>query len=372
LKLKELHIICLNVPYPVDFGANFEQFYKIKALYEAGVAIHLHCFLYKDNIEQPILLNYCKTVHYYQRSSIVSFRLPFIVYSRKNEDLLQNLLKDKFPILMDGIHSSYLVLDKRFKNRKLLVRTLNVEYLYYKGLATATPFSLKKMYYLWEAYRLKNYERKIAAKASLITISSFDRDYFTNTYKAVQNTYIPVFFESVFSIPTGYGNYCIYHGNLSVSENEEAALWLINHVFKTLSITLVIAGKNPDKRLIEMAAPYNHIHIISNPDKEEMDNLIADAHINVLPAINSTGIKLKIISALYQSRFCVTNSIGAMGITDKNMLVIEDDAHKMRNTVITLMQTEFTAKQKEQRIKALQTTFSTAANAPALIKLIYD
>jgi glycosyltransferase involved in cell wall biosynthesis len=263
-----------------------------------------------------------------------------------------------------------LVLDQRFTKRKLLVRALNVEHLYYKGLAATTEWSLKKCYYLWEAYCLKKYEPKVAAKADIIAISAFDNDYFSTQYKARNSSYIPVFFESIFNIPIGSGDYCIYHGNLSVAENEEAVYWLIEKVFKLLSIPLVIAGKNPSEKLIVSVNNYNHIHIVANPDKEEMDSLIADAHINVLPAINSTGVKLKIVTALYQSRFCITNTMGAMGMEDKDLLIVEDEASKMKAQIIALMQMEFTPQLKEQRIKALQNRFSLADNAQKLIALI--
>jgi hypothetical protein len=367
---KELHIICLNVPYPIDYGANFEQFYNLKALHAAGVAIHLHCYLYKDNVEQPVLNKYCKSLYYYQRTKQISFSLPYIISSRKNADLVKNLLKDNFPILMNGIHSSYLTLDHRFAKRKLLVRALNVEYLYYKGLAATAEWSLKKCYYLWEAYCLKKYEPKVAAKADMLTISPFDNNYFITEYKSRNSSYMPVFFESTFNIPIGSGNYCIYHGNLSVAENEEAVYWLIEKVFKLLTIPLVIAGKNPSKKLITYVNSYHHIHIVANPDKDEMSSLIADAHINVLPAINSTGVKLKIVTALYQSRFCITNAKGAMGIEDKDLLIVEDEAHKMKAQILTLMQMEFTTKLKEQRIESLQKHFSLAANAQKLIALM--
>ncbi|MEI7802398.1 MAG: mannosyltransferase, partial [Bacteroidota bacterium] len=42
----QLHIISFNVPYPPDYGGVIDVYYKIKALKEAGVKIHLHCYEY--------------------------------------------------------------------------------------------------------------------------------------------------------------------------------------------------------------------------------------------------------------------------------------------------------------------------------------
>ena len=47
------------------------MFYKIKALHELGIKIHLHCFEYGRG-QQPELNKYCEEVFYYQREIIVS------------------------------------------------------------------------------------------------------------------------------------------------------------------------------------------------------------------------------------------------------------------------------------------------------------
>ena len=105
---KHLHIITHDVPYPADFGGVVDLFYKIKWLHKTGLKIHLHCFVNK-RLEQEELKKYCASVNYYPRKNIsgISLRIPFIVYSRRDNKLLQNLLKDQHPILMEGIHCSY-------------------------------------------------------------------------------------------------------------------------------------------------------------------------------------------------------------------------------------------------------------------------
>ena len=60
---KHLHIVCLNVPYPVDYGGVFDLFYKLPAMQAAGVNIHLHCFDYGRG-EQQELNKYCVSVNY--------------------------------------------------------------------------------------------------------------------------------------------------------------------------------------------------------------------------------------------------------------------------------------------------------------------
>jgi hypothetical protein len=64
-----------------------------------------------------------------------SFRLPFIVNSRKSEELIQNLQKDNYPILIEGIHCSYYLYTGKLTNRIVLLRLHNAEFEYYHHLA---------------------------------------------------------------------------------------------------------------------------------------------------------------------------------------------------------------------------------------------
>ena len=112
---KHLHIISLNVPYPADYGGVYDLFYKLPALQQQGVLIHLHCFDYGRG-EQPELNKYCTEVFYYSRntsSKLLLGNMPYIVASRKNEKLFQRLLNDKYPLLMEGIHCTALACDNR-------------------------------------------------------------------------------------------------------------------------------------------------------------------------------------------------------------------------------------------------------------------
>ena len=59
-----LHIISFDVPYPPSYGGVIDVFYKIKAFYEAGIKIHLHCFEYGRG-KAAELEGLCESVSYY-------------------------------------------------------------------------------------------------------------------------------------------------------------------------------------------------------------------------------------------------------------------------------------------------------------------
>src|SRR5579862_359868 len=144
---RHLHIVTHNVPWPADFGGVIDIFYKIKTLHQLGVKIHLHCFTYNHNKLQNELNKYCEEVFYYKRQknlAHLSFRLPFIVNSRKCDELIHNLQKDNHPVLLEGIHSTYYLYKEKLNNRKVIVRLYNTEFEYYHHLALHEKDPLKK------------------------------------------------------------------------------------------------------------------------------------------------------------------------------------------------------------------------------------
>lgn len=371
---KYLHIVCLDVPYPVDYGGVFDLFYKIKALHQAGVRIHLHCFEYGRG-EQPELNAYCETVRYYKRQEGhkgFSTRLPYIVASRINEDLYKNLLADNHPILLEGIHCSYPVLDERFASRKTIVRLHNAEFLYYKQLAKSSNNLFRKCYYWHESYLLKKFEKQIAEKATLLAVSEQDQKIYREEFGAKKIGYLPVFlpFETVASKP-GIGCFCLYHGNLGVAENEKAATWLLEEVFNDIKVPLVIAGKNPSAKLEKLAHQQNHTCLVSNPSWNEMQDMIGKAQINLLPSFNNTGIKLKLLNVLFNGKHCIVNPATVDGTGLEAACHTGTTAAAFKSLLIQLYNQPFAEEEIQLRQHMLEASYRAEKNAASLITWLY-
>ncbi|MBX2931114.1 MAG: glycosyltransferase [Chitinophagaceae bacterium] len=371
--MKHLHIICFTVPYPPDYGGVIDLFWKLPALQKAGVQIHLHCFEYGRG-EQKELNQYCASVHYYKRNTGltgISISLPYIVASRKNETLLNNLLKDDYPILMEGVHSSYLLNDDRFIHRKKIVRLHNVEHKYYYHLFQTTTLLAKKVYYYAESLLLKKYEQKILGKADeLWTVTNKDKDFFINQYNHQQTTFLPLFLPNdwQFSAVEGKGDYVLYQADLSVDTNEKVAIWIVENVFRQFNISLIIAGKNPSTYLQKCISGSNNVQLIANPSEEKMKQLIKDAHINLLPSFSNTGIKLKLLNALYNGKFCVVNNNTIEGTGLDNLCYIANDAVTMQQTITKLFQQPFESSEVVKRKQILETMFNNNHNAMQVVE----
>ncbi len=362
---KQLHIVTHDVPYPADFGGVVDIFYKIKWLHAIGVKIHLHCFV-KNRPAQTELNNYCETVTYYKRKGFFSFSLttPFIVSSRSCKTLLQNLQKDNYAILFEGIHSTYWLSKNAFASRQLFIRLFNVEHIYYDQLAKNESHFWKKQYFKLEARLLKQYEALIANKAQLFTLSTQDSIFYEQIFDAKKINFLPVFlpYDSP-KISTGKGSYCLYHGNLSINENEKAATWLIENVFDTLSIPMIIAGRNPTEKLKLVCKKYNHISLVENPTDENLQLLIANAQINILPSFNNTGVKLKLLNALYNGRHCLVNLAGVDGSGVNELCNRAETADDFKKEIGFLFEQPFAETAMQRRGTALKKFYNSEANA---------
>lgn len=370
---KHLHIICLDVPYPVDHGGLFDLFCKLAALQQAGVRIHLHCFEYGRG-QQPELNKYCEAVHYYpRRTGLAGFsrKLPYIVSSRQNKDLLERLLKDDHPILMEGIHCSWPLNDARFEGRKMFVRLHNVEYEYYEQLSKAERSPAKRLYYAHESRLLKKYEESIAGKVLFIGVAEKDAATYRNNFNA-KAVYLPVFLPwNKVEAVEGIGQFCLYHGNLSVAENERAATWLLQEVFSELKVPFVIAGKNPSRRLQQLIHQSKDACLAANPATDEMQDLIKKAHINILPSFNNTGVKLKLLNALFAGRHCITNQQAVKSTGLEHCCHEAESAADIKQAIGKLLQQEFMASMIAERASVLAGIYDNKENVDKLTGWIW-
>jgi hypothetical protein len=371
---KHLHIVCLDVPYPLDYGGVFDLFCKIKTLHQSGIKIHLHCFEYGRG-EQPELNKYCVEVNYYPRvqgHKSLSHKLPYIVCSRSSQQLLDNLLKDDFPIVLEGVHCTYLLNDERFKDRKIILRLHNVEYKYYQLLFHAEKRIAKKIYFWHESKVLKRYEKKIACKAIVACVCAEDAKLYSDECSAKNIFHLPVFlpFDKVEFNNDG-GCFCLYHGNLSVAENEAVACWLLKKVFNDIDVPFIIAGKNPSAKLIRKANGNPHTCIIANPSVEEMQDMISKAQINILPSFNYTGVKLKLLNALYNGRHCVVNDETVKGTQLRDACHVCNDDFSFKKTIEKLYRRPFDFEEAQSRQQLLTKHYDNTKNAEQLIKWIW-
>jgi hypothetical protein len=368
------HLVSFDIPVPVNYGGAIDVFHKIKMLSEKGAGIHLHCFQYGRGPAE-ILLEYCKTVDYYPRNINpwqLFTTLPYIVRSRTSERLLKELLKDDKPILFEGLHSCHLLSHPLLANRKKIVRTHNIEHDYYESLGKVEKNILRRWYFFAESARLKKFEAVLNNADGVAAISLNDSLYFSKKYKNVVKVSAFHPFSEMNNME-GNGKYALYHGSLEVGENNEAALFLVRKVFGETSIPLIIAGNKPSKELQETVSKYANIELRTGLNTEDIYTLVQQAHINVLPTFQATGIKLKLLAALYTGRHCVVNYPMVKDTGLEELCYIENTAEQMREQIQKLMGVPFSMIDIEKRSKILLNNgFSNIYNADILFDMLFN
>lgn len=368
-----VNIICLDVPFPANYGGAINMFHKIRWLHKQGVEIYLHCFEYGSRLRTEELNKYCKEVYYYPRkTSLSSFfsLLPYNVKSRISEDLKQNLLKNDYPIIFEALHTCYLLNDPDLANRKKIFRESNIEHDYFYHLAKNERHFLKKLYLYTEAFKLKRYEKIVTSADLMLVVSTEDALHFKKHYDADKVSYLPSFHANdTVKVKPGNSNYILYHGNLSVSENNMAAAWLIDNVFSQLSYEVIIAGLNPPKFLKDKITKFSHITLKKNCTDEEMKRLVENAQIHCLYTPQATGLKLKLLNVLYKGRFVIANQHMVHGTDVSTTCIIANTPAQYIDAIKKHMSISFTNEDLLLRESILK-TYDNVRNSEELIKFI--
>lgn len=347
-----------------------DVFCKIQQLAKSGAEIYLHVFKYGRE-EQSILKEYCTEVHYYKRHTSVSkglSHLPYIVNSRSSDQLIKNLERIDAPILFEGLHTTLILRKKLFKNRKLLVRTHNIEHQYYKQLARNESHIFKKFYYWIEAQRLKYYENVLKHCDHILPLSKVEAAHFQTKY-GEKVTYLPPFHpnKKVHEL-SKKGYFALFHGNLTVTDNMKSALLFID-IFKSIPYPLVIAGQSTDKKLLSKIDLYKNISFISIKDNNQLLEFFHRAHVNVLFSFNNSGVKLKLINALFQSRYVIANSKVTDGSGLESLCIAANDKKEITDKLLKIMDKDFSEKEIALRKEMLR-VYNNESNAKTLLDLL--
>lgn len=342
------------------------MYYRIKALHELGFDIDLHCFEYGRGV-QPHLEEITSRVYYYRRDKNLTdwfSPFPFIVKTRRSTALLERLLEDDAPILFEGIHSTFYLGDERLKDRIKIVRAHNVEHDYYAELAKQAR-GAKKRFFKSEARKLKKYEPVLQQADHILAIQQNDLTHFKQyaTTHLLPASIPPIEMDELKRTDP----YCLFHGNLSVAENENAALWIIAALRK-LDVELVIAGKNPSDKLYR-ACEDEGVDLVANPNDEEMSVLIQEARVHVLYTDQPTGLKLKLLNALTSSGRVIVNKHMIQGTNLGSLCMVHNSADTYAEAVKGALENELSKDDYMERRQHLKDNYDTVNNCRIIERL---
>lgn len=368
-----LHIVSFDIPYPPDYGGVIDVYFKIRALRNAGAKIILHCFHYGRN-KAAELESLCQEVNYYPRLTgwrkLLTMK-PYIVSTRVSASLRRRLLQDDLPILFEGLHTCGLLSDPALKGRVKIYRESNIEHRYYFHLFMGARGLIDRIYFLTESLKLRLFQPVLEHADLMLVVSRQDQAYLQKRFPGKNVHYLPSFHREmdVSSLP-GRGSYVLYQGNLSVTENIRAVRTIVRDIYDASLPELVIAGKDPPFELAGLIGRKKNIRLIQNPDEEQMTELIGNAQINLMVTSQPTGLKLKLINALFHGRHCLVNPEMLAGSGLDPLCHVAVTPREFRETIGKLFTEPFTSDEIDRRKKLMAENYSNEKNCNILLDLV--
>ncbi|MDL2323187.1 hypothetical protein LJC52_04280 [Bacteroidales bacterium OttesenSCG-928-A17] len=371
-----LNVVSFNVPYPGSFGSIVDVYYQIKSLHESGVKIILHTFEYGDNNRNESLNEYCEEVHYYKRTNSFKTKfssLPFIVKSRRTNNLLSKLLENDYPILFEGIHTCYYLGHPLLRKRLKLVRAHNIEHVYHESISAHSDSLIRKAYLYFESLRLKRFEQKLRFANYILPVSTTEAGYFHHRYKDDKIVLVPLFHKNNrVEITKEYKSYVLFHADFNAPWNRKIALQLIEKVAKKdKKIAWVIAGIGPDEALYKAASKVQNVEVKSNLRDEELKELIQNASINLLITTQSSSVKMKLVDTLYNAHYVLANKrmLDGSGLDSLCVPVTLKQPFLLRK-IREYLYKDFPETEIKERQNVLNRMYNNATNAQKIIDLL--
>ena len=291
-----------------------------------------------------------------------------MVKSRSSDELIKNLKEIEAPILFEGLHTTYPLINEHFEDRKVLVRAHNIEHLYYKGLADSENRINKKIFFKTEAKKLFRYEKILHKADKILSISPSENSYFRNQF-IDKTVYIPVFHENkkVRKL-SKKGEFAMYHGDLRIADNIRSVHFLID-IFKGIKFPLLIASSFINESIINEINKFENIRFITIKNQEHIMGLFDKTHINVLPTFQKTGIKLKLINSLFNGRYCVVTNEMVEDTGLERLCEIGKTKEMFSQKIVELIHKDYDSAKIKEKKKDLK-IFDTEVNAKKIIELI--
>jgi hypothetical protein len=295
--------------------------------------------------------------------------LPFSVVSRNSADLLKNLQINDAPILFEGLKTVYWIHKNHLTDRNKILRLHNIEHHYFQGISASETNFFRKIIFTAEAAKFASFEKVISKFNKVLTLSNFENRHVQSEFNNA--AYIPVFHgnEKVEQLD-GIGKYALYHGDLRMSDNLRVVFSLIAIFREIPQVKLVIAGNAKGDVVRQKIGNATNISFVQIDNFTHLTSLLREAHVNLIFSYQKSGTKLKLMTALFNSRFCVIND----NIMDDEQVSglcehASSDA-EIKAKVLELQNKAYNG--FEQRRNVLETYMNDHHNAQLLIDQIWN
>lgn len=275
--------------------------------------------------------------------------IPLNLYRNKSKTFKEKIqsIADGYDVIFCDHYVMFQYIPDDYKG-KVVLHQHNCEYLIWQRYAAIEKNWIKKLALYHQASRIRKYEQEICKKASAVLAApndtdelvkiGADRTKFYETYHLGDDLLLAqpdLLYEETEKV-------LLYVGTLSWEANIDGLVWFNKEVWpkvkeKHPDIKLYIIGKHADARIKEMVEQDARIKLTGFV--EEIEPYFKKSRVFITPLRFGSGIKVKVINALYRGIPCVTTSIGTEGlkVKDGESICIKDQPDAFAEAVNNLL-----------------------------------
>jgi len=362
--------ITAHFPFPPNNGARIRDFNLLKRL---SKQCEVNLLSFYERTEQlsmiPELEKYCSSIRAVYRRSGRSRYLRYLsaimslfclgrtfhsinYYSNRFGDTIKMVLENKkFDVVQIGfLHMAQYM---RFIPNTIpaILDTHNVEHVMMERYARVEQNIFKKIYLLYQTEMLKKYEIKMYPRFDLCLMESNEG---IKAWQSLSNRYANFRIVSsgvdleYFAQPprvTQSSADLIFTGTMSGKMNIDAVLYFYRLILPAIrkeipNMKVIIAGADPDKKILELAKHDRLIEVTGTvPD---IRPYMAKSRILIVPLRVGAGVRLKIREAMAMGLPVISTSIGCEGtiVTDGKDIIIADTPEAFAREIIRLLRDE--------------------------------
>jgi polysaccharide biosynthesis protein PslH len=347
----KLFIITSRVPYPLDKGDKLRAYHQIAYLAKHHEVL-LCCLDDKHIAQQHIeeLQKICNVKIFKLPKWIIAINLFLALFSDKPYQVhyfFNALVKNKISKLIhefkpEHIYCQLVRCAEYVKDIHEIPKTLDYMDAFSKGMERRIQLSnpLLKPFVKAEFKRLLKYENLIFDYFEFKTIiSEQDRELIyhkdRHQIEIVKNGVDMHYFSTSENTSKIYD--IAFVGNLNYPPNIYAAEFLVNTILPLLphSTTLIIAGANPNKKILALQSQ----QVTIKPWVDDIRTIYNSSKIFVAPMFIGTGLQNKLLEAMAMQLPCVTTTLAnnALKATPQKDILLANNANEYSQHILELL-----------------------------------
>ena len=140
-------------------------------------------------------------------------------------------------------------------------------------------------------------------------------------------------------------------------------------IFKKIDFPFIIAGQTDNTKLLSRIDEYRNLSFIELKNDAQLIELFHRAQVNVFFTSSKSGVKLKLLNALFQSRHVIANQKMINGSGLESLCIEANTTDEIITELLKIIDSNYTKELLAQRKKQLE-LYNNKKNIKILINLI--